>query len=639
MTTASLCIAPEDLYLYNHGQLFRAYRTFGAHLHERGGVTGVRFTVWAPHAEEVRVVGHFNEWQGGRNPLERMGTTGVWSCFVPGLEEGALYKYEIVGPGGNIRHKADPFAFRAERRPGTSSVVARLDGYIWTDASWMKRKTKKPPYGQPMLIYEVHLGSWRADGPELFRTYADLADELVEYVSAHGFTHIELLPITEHPLDRSWGYQTTGYFAATSRYGPPEGLQLLVDRCHRHGIGVLLDWVPGHFCKDDHGLRLFDGTTLYEDADPRRAEKSLWGTLAFDFGKPEVHSFLISNALFWLDVYHIDGFRVDAVASMLDLRFDKPAHQHTRNRHGGWEHLEALDFLRKLNETVYRYYPDTLMMAEDSSAWPGVTSPTYAGGLGFNYKWNMGWMNDILRYMEADPADRQSLHHCVTFSMMYAYSENYILPLSHDEVVHGKRSLLLKMPGTYEEKFANLRLFYGYFLCFPGKKLLFMGGEFGQYDEWKDAETLDWQLLDYPMHASMHRCVQDLIRLYGSRPVLWECDHEPRGFRWIDADNAGQSVVSFVRRGVKSRAHAIVICNFSRTDYPRFRIGVPSASAYRVVFNSDAAEYGGAGRSMPPLVKANKIKQHEMPHSIELPVPPLTCLVLEPASGAKERQP
>ncbi|TMV45598.1 1,4-alpha-glucan branching protein GlgB [Paenibacillus mesophilus] len=637
MATVSPYVTSDDLYLYNHGQLFRAYRTFGAHLCRIGGAKGVRFTVWAPNANEVSVVGDFNGWEGAGHRLQRNGTTGVWSGFVPGIREGTIYKYELVDRHGGKRLKADPFAFQAELRPGTASVVTRLDGFRWNDAGWMRRKRKYPPYERPMLIYEVHLGSWRLDGPEQFRTYRQLAEELVDYVESRGYTHIEVLPLTEHPLDLSWGYQTTGYYAATSRYGPPEGLQTLVDSCHRRGIGVVLDWVPGHFCKDDHGLRLFDGTTLYEDANPGRAEKPLWGTLAFDFAKPEIHSFLISNAMFWLDVYHIDGLRVDAVASMIDLHFDKPPELRTYNRHGGTEHLEALEFLRKLNETVFRFYPDSLMIAEDSSAWPGVTAPTYKGGLGFNYKWNMGWMNDMLRYMETDPAHRPARHSLVTFSMMYAYSENYMLPLSHDEVVHGKRSLLNKMPGCYEEKFANLRLFYGYWTAFPGKKLLFMGGEFGQFDEWKDAEALDWMLLDYPMHGAMHRYMKDLSAIYAKKPALWERDHAPEGFQWIDADNAAQSIVTFIRRGKKATSHLIAICNFSRNLYPVFRLGVPSGSVYRIIFNSDAPEYGGSGQYMPGRTKADRLKLHGQPFSVELPVPPLTFLLLEPAPSAVKR--
>lgn len=630
MTTLSPQLSPEELYLFNHGRLYQAYRTFGAHMHEQEGVRGVRFAVWAPHARAVGVTGDFNGWQEEANPLERIGTTGIWAGFIPGLEAGTAYKYVIAGADGHLRLKADPFAFRSELRPRTASIVADLERFEWSDDDWRTHKRLNPPYEQPMLIYEVHLGSWRIDEPEQFRSYRELADELVDYAVTMGFTHIEVLPLTEHPLDRSWGYQATGYYAATSRYGPPEGLQMLVDRCHNKGIGVILDWVPGHFCKDDHGLRLFDGSPLYEHADPRIAEKPLWGTLAFDFGKTEVQSYLISNAMFWLDVFHIDGIRVDAVASMIDLHFDKPPDMHTFNRHGGTEHLEALEFLRKMNETVFLHYPDTLMIAEDSSAWPGVTAPTYLGGLGFNYKWNMGWMNDSLRYFETDPSERPARHSLITFSMLYAYSENYILPLSHDEVVHGKRSLLNKMPGTYEEKFANLRLLYGYWMTHPGKKLLFMGGEFGQFDEWKDAESLDWQLLRYPLHAAMQRYVRDLADLYAAEGAFWERDHSPDGFQWIDADNAGQSVISFIRRPRNARRELIVVCNFSRQAYPSFRIGVPSGAVHRLIFNSDSPDYGGSGNRMPRRFKAARKPFHGQLFSLEIPLPPLTMLVLEP---------
>lgn len=636
MTAVTPLLAPDILYLFNHGRLFHAYRTLGAHMHVSDGVAGVRFAVWAPNARDVRVAGDFNGWAGEGCSLARLGTTGVWAGFVPGVGEGAAYKYEIVGADGRTRLKADPYAFRSELRPGTASIVARLDRYRWQDGEWAERKRRHPPYERPMLVYEAHLGSWRLDAPERFRTYAQLADELVDYVASMGYTHIEVLPLTEHPLDRSWGYQATGYFSATSRYGPPEGLQALVDRCHARGIGVILDWVPGHFCKDDHGLRLFDGTPLYEPADPRIAEKPLWGTLAFDFGKAEVQSFLISDAIFWLDVFHLDGLRVDAVASMIDLHFDKPPSMHVLNRHGGSENLDALDFLRKLNETVFRYFPDTLMIAEDSSAWPGVTSPTYLGGLGFNYKWNMGWMNDALRYMETDPSQRSAKHSLLTFSLLYAFSENYVLPLSHDEVVHGKRSLLNKMPGSYEEKFANLRLFYGYWMTHPGKKLLFMGGEFGQFDEWKDAEGLDWVVLQYPLHEAMQRYVRDLNALYAAEDALWERDHAPDGFEWIDADNAAQSVLSYVRRARDPRRHLVVVCNFSRQSYPAFRIGVPTGAVHRVILNSDAPGYGGTGCRVPRQAKAARKPLHGQPFSLEIPLPALSFLLLEPERLAVE---
>jgi len=616
----------EDLYLFNTGQLFRAYQTFGAHPMTIDGREGVRFVVWAPNAREVSVVSDSNDWGQGKPgyPLEPVGTTGVWCGFVTEMGEGDRYKYAILNANGELVLKSDPHAIHCELRPRTASIVAELDRYRWKDQSWMARKQTESPYDKPMLIYEVHLGSWRMDAPEQFRTYEELSSELVEYVKGMGYTHIELLPLTEHPFDRSWGYQATGYYAATSRYGPPEGLQLLVDRCHQAGVGVLLDWVPGHFCKDEHGLRLFDGTPLYESPDSRLAEKTTWGTLAFDFAKPEVCSFLISNALFWLDRYHIDGLRVDAVASMIDLHFDKQDDAKTFNRYGGTEHIEALAFLRKLNEMVFQHYPHTLMMAEDSSSYPQVTSPTYLGGLGFNYKWNMGWMNDMLRYMETDPIDRPSRHTLITFSMLYAFSENYVLPLSHDEVVHGKRSLLNKMPGSYEEKFANLRLFYGYWMAHPGKKLLFMGGEFGQFDEWKDFAGLDWQVAQFPMHAGMNDYVKDLNATYLSDEALWEQDHSSYGFEWIDVNNAEQCMLSFQRMGRHSPHPTVAVCNFSRQSHSEYRIGVSVPGRYRLQLNSDERRYGGSGQLVPLVALAEPVPMHGKPYSIVVPIPMLS---------------
>ncbi|RKP57223.1 1,4-alpha-glucan branching protein GlgB [Cohnella endophytica] len=628
MQASPVLVSSDDLYLFNTGQLFRAYRTFGAHLAEREGQSGVRFVVWAPNAREVNVVGDFNGWNSDYRivDLAQIGTTGVWAGFGPGLGEGARYKYEVASANGEKMLKSDPFGFQSELRPSTASIVTSLHHYEWHDQDWQSSGKSRAPYEKPMLIYEVHLASWRMDGPEQFRDYGRLADELVDYVCGLGYTHIELLPITEHPLDRSWGYQATGYYAATSRYGPPEGLQKLIDRCHGRGIGVLLDWVCGHFCKDDHGLRLFDGSPLYENADYRRAEKPLWGTLAFDFGKPQVLSFLLSNALFWLDVYHIDGLRVDAVASMIDMNFDKPDSMRTVNRYGGTEDIEALHFLRKLNETVFRYYPESLMMAEDSSSYPAVTSPTYVGGLGFNYKWNMGWMNDMLRYMETDPAHRSSRHSLITFSLHYAFSENYVLPLSHDEVVHGKRSMLNKMPGAYPEKFANLRLFYGYWMTHPGKKLLFMGGEFGQFDEWKDYAGLDWDLLRYPLHDSMLRYMERLNQTYRHYPALWESDHKPEGFEWIDVNNASQCMLTFQRNGNSSESSQpiVTVCNFSREAYSVYRIGVARPGCYNLVLNSDEADFGGSGSAMPSRVSSTDVPLHGKPYSIEVPVPALS---------------
>jgi 1,4-alpha-glucan branching enzyme len=630
MQAVPYMLSQEDLYLFNTGQLFHAYRNLGAHATEWSGKSGVRFAVWAPNARSVSVVGDFNSWNGSDYRMEKAGTTGIWVLFVPEIGEGERYKYELIDVHGERRLKSDPFAFRSELRPQTASVVARLDSYEWQDDAWMEHKRRNPPYERPMLTYEVHLGSWRMDAPEQFRTYEELADELVEYVADMGYTHIELLPLTEHPLDRSWGYQATGYYSATSRYGPPEGLQKLVDRCHQKGIGVLLDWVPGHFCRDDHGLRLFDGTALFEHSDDRLADKPLWGTLAFDFGKPEVVSFLISNALFWMDVYHIDGLRVDAVASMIDLHFDKSEDRKTYNRYGTSEHLEALDFIRTLNETVFRHYPDSLMIAEDSSAYPAVTMPVYLGGLGFNYKWNMGWMNDMLKYMETDPDQRSSHHSLMTFSLWYAFSENYVLPLSHDEVVHGKRSLLHKMPGSYPEKFANLRLLYGYWMAHPGKKLLFMGSEYGQFDEWKDFAGLDWKLLSYPLHDSMHRFMRRLNRLYAEMPQLWECDHLADAFTWIDVNNAQQSILSFSRSARSTETPVIVICNFSRHTYPAYRFGVPLQGRYRLLLNSDEADYGGSGHPVPEDTEADDPPMHGKPYSLEVPLPALTCQIWIP---------
>jgi 1,4-alpha-glucan branching enzyme len=627
MQGSPVLVSSDDLFLFNTGQLFRAYRTFGAHVMTFEEQSGVRFVVWAPYAREISVVGDFNGWNGVREPvsLKRVGTTGVWVGFAPGLKEGIRYKYEILNSSGERQLKTDPFGFQSELRPNTASIVTSLETYDWHDQEWMDRRRQNPPYDRPVLIYEVHLASWRMDGPEHFRSYEQLANELVDYVSSMGYTHIEIMPLTEHPLDRSWGYQATGYYAATSRYGPAEGLKRLVERCHQQDIGVLLDWVPGHFCKDDHGLRLFDGSALYENADYKRAEKPLWGTLAFDFGKPEVQSFLLSNALFWLDVYHIDGLRVDAVASMIDMNFDKPESMRTNNRYGGTEDVNALAFLRKLNEIVFLHYPESLMMAEDSSSYPAVTSPTYLGGLGFNYKWNMGWMNDMLRYMETDPSHRSSQHSLITFSLLYAYTENYVLPLSHDEVVHGKHSLLNKMPGTYFEKFANLRLFYGFWISHPGKKLLFMGGEFGQFDEWKDYAGLDWELLQYPQHERMQKYVRELNRKYRNNGELWERDHDQGGFEWIDVNNASQCMLSFQRNSKQSEASFVVaICNFSRDAFPRYRIGVSRLGSYNLLLNSDEADYGGTGFHLPMTVSADDIPLHGKPYSIEVPVPALS---------------
>ncbi|MFF2887743.1 1,4-alpha-glucan branching protein GlgB [Paenibacillus sp. NPDC057967] len=624
-------LSEEDVYLFNHGSSYHSYRFMGAHLAEASGIAGVRFAVWAPSAREARVIGSFNGWDGSGHVMRRIGTTGVHMLFIPHLTEGALYKYELVTEDGTPIRKADPYAFSSERRPGTASVVTSLGGFDWNDREWNLHKSRHTPYASPLLIYEAHAGSWKIKGKEVFYTYEELADELVPYVAELGYTHIELMPLAEHPLDQSWGYQVTGFYSATSRYGSPKGLMRFVDACHQHSLGVILDWVPGHFCKDDHGLRLFDGSPLYEGYDTNRAELPLWGTLAFDFSRREVISFLISSALFWMDLYHIDGLRVDAVANMLNLHMDKPPHMHTYNEFGGRDNLDALRFLKRLNEMVFHYYPDALMLAEDSSAWPAVTSPTYQGGLGFNFKWNMGWMNDMLRYMSLHPNDRPHHHHLITFSLCYAFSENYVLPLSHDEVVHGKRSLLNKMPGSYEEKFAQLRLFYGYWMTHPGKKLLFMGGEWGQFDEWKDGDMLDWMVLGYDSHRDMLGYVRALNNEYRSLPSLWEKDAEPEGFQWIDVHNAQQSVISFIRRGRSS--FSVIIANFSNRDYRDYRIGVPDPGEYEIRIHSGGILSGAAASAQPNGYCTEDVSWHGQDQSISIHLPPYTFMLLAPRTG------
>ncbi|WP_152667693.1 1,4-alpha-glucan branching protein GlgB [Aneurinibacillus tyrosinisolvens] len=606
--------------------IYCSYQTLGAHVAECSGAKGIAFSVWAPNAQKIRVLGDFNAWSGEAHEMKQTRKPGIWSLFIPALQDGDLYKYEIHTRQGDVFLKADPYAFYSEVRPGTASVIAALDTYTWHDGDWMRSRGKQSWLHKPVNIYEVHLGSWKRKADGAFYTYRELADELIEYVLEMGFTHIEVLPLTEHPLDGSWGYQTTGYFSATSRYGKPEDFMYFVDCCHQHGIGIIMDWVPGHFCKDNHGLRMFDGTPLYEYKDGKRADTGEWGTLAFDLGKPEVQSFLISSALFWFDVYHIDGLRVDAVASMLYLDFGKREGEWTPNRHGGRENLEAIDFLRKLNETIFRLYPDALMMAEESTAWPLVSAPVYLGGLGFNYKWNMGWMNDMLRYTEMDPIHRKWHHELLTFSFYYAFSENFVLPLSHDEVVHGKKSLISKMPGDYWRKFAGLRVLYAYMAAHPGKKLLFMGGEFGQFDEWNEAGQLTWNVLDYDMHQKLQDYVKELNHIYQEEAALWAKDHEPEGFEWIDPHDYSQSIVTFMRKGVAEGEFIVVVCNFTPVVYEQYRIGVPRPGTYCEWFNSDREEYGGSGQVNEPEIEAEDIPWHNQSLSMAIKVPPLACV-------------
>lgn len=625
-----MTLSGDDIYLFHQGSLFHSYRSLGAQLLKGKGQGGVRFAVWAPNAREVRVVGSFNGWDGSQHIMNRAGESGLWELYVPGLGAGEVYKYELIGASGKRTLKADPYAFYAEVRPNTASIVYPLDDYRWGDAAWQRAKRRSRPYQKPLNIYEAHLGTWKIHGIEDFLSYRELADQLVDYAAGMGYTHIELMPVMEHPFDRSWGYQITGFYAPTSRYGAPDDLKYLIDRCHQKGMGVILDWVPGHFCKDDHGLRLFDGTPLYEPADSRRAEKRDWGTLAFDFGRPEVMSFLISNAIYWMDQFHADGLRIDAVASMLDLSFGKSSGDWEPNRLGGTENLEAVAFIRKLNEAVFGLYPQALMMAEDSSDYPLVTRPTDIGGLGFNYKWNMGWMNDMLKYMEMDPLFRKDHHQLLTFSFMYTFNENYVLPFSHDEVVHGKKSLLDKMPGDYWQKFANLRVLFSYLMTHPGKKLLFMGGEIGQFSEWKDLEQVDWHLLDYEMHAKMQDFVRELNHFYREEPALWKHDHEPDGFEWIDPHDSSQSIISFIRKGSMQKETLVVICNFTPVVRHGYRIGVPWKGTYEEVWNSDRREFGGSGVVNVEPVPSEPAAWHGRPQSIAVTIPPLAAVILRP---------
>jgi len=618
-------ITQEELFLFNCGSSHHSYRFMGAHPIRWRGKPGVRFAVWAPEAKRVAVVGDDLGWDTEGACLEQVGSTGVHIGFVETISPGSRYKYRIVTAEDDIVLKSDPYAFYSERRPSTASIVYGLPEFTWSDHAWYKTQQKTPSYNQPLLIYEVHAGSWRIKGKEHYYTYEELVEMLIPYVLEWGYTHIEFLPLMEHPLDQSWGYQVTGFYSPTSRYGTPEQLKHFINECHRHGIGVILDWVPGHFCKDAHGLRRFDGSPLYEGADWKRAELPLWGTLSFDYAKSEVVSFLISNAIYWIEQFHFDGLRVDAVATMLDLHMDKPPELHTLNADGGRLNLNAIAFLRALNETVFHYYPHLLMLAEDSSSYASVTKPTDLGGLGFNYKWNMGWMNDMLRYMASSPADRTQQHHLVTFSIWYAFSENYVLPLSHDEVVHGKRSLLNKMWGSYEQKFAQLRLFYGYWIAHPGKKLLFMGGEWGQYDEWKDEHMLDWEVLQYESHQRMHRYVKELNHLYRSLPVLWQNDFDPACFQWIDVNNASQSQLSFIRKSESGML--LAIANFSLNHYCEYRIGTPMSGIYTLLLHSNEVKYGGNTTVVQRDVYSEEIPMHGQAYSISIELPPFTFLL------------
>ncbi|MDC3417636.1 1,4-alpha-glucan branching protein GlgB [Aquibacillus salsiterrae] len=624
----SISVYEQDVFLFHQGTNYYSHHLLGCHHVTQNKQSGLCFAVWAPRARAVEVAFDRNNWTGNNYSLDRVNEEGLWVGFFTDIKPNTCYKYRITPMHGPAFLKADPYARRAEVRPRTASVTPSVAKYRWKDSKWEAKKKRSNPHQEPINIYEVHLGSWRIKEDGSFYTYKELADRLIPYVKELGYTHLELLPLAEHPYDLSWGYQITGYFAVTSRYGTPNEFKYFVDQCHEHELGVIMDWVPGHFCKDAHGLRQFDGEPLYEYKDSRRAEKKSWGTLTFDFGRPEVQSFLISNAIFWFDEYHIDGLRVDAVASMTSLNFDRnDGEEQLENGYGGDENLEAIAFLKKLNEVVFRYFPGALMMAEDSSDLPGVSKPTYLGGLGFNFKWNMGWMNDMLQFMEYDPVYRKWHHNLLTFSFMYTYNENFVLPLSHDEVVHGKKSLLNKMPGDQWQQFANLRLLYGYMITHPGKKLLFMGGEFGQYIEWRDQHELDWLLLDYPLHNQLFDYVKELNHFYRNHPSLFSLDHHPSGFEWIDPHNVDQSIICFQRKSEDPSEMLLILCNFTPNVYYNYKIGVPTPGQYKEIFNSDAASFGGSDQCNTGLHDSFFKKWHGYDQHIQVKVPPLAISI------------
>jgi 1,4-alpha-glucan branching enzyme len=623
-------IYPTDfqMHLFHEGTFYQSYQLFGAHILNDGGCVVTRFCVWAPNARIVRVVGDFNNWNGTECTLHRVNGEGIWMLIIPGNLDGCLYKYEIITLAGDRLLKSDPFAFYSEKRPNTASVVYRPDGYQWEDFKWQQKRVKSQSFSEPIFIYELHLGSWKKKDNGEFLSYKELVGELIPYVLEHGFTHIELLPLVEHPLDASWGYQGTGYYSPTSRYGSPHDLMYFIDQCHQKGIGVILDWVPGHFCKDAHGLYQFDGTHLYSYEHKLDRENEVWGTANFDLGKPEVISFLISNAIYWMEYFHIDGFRLDAVANIIYW----PNSQEKRSN------LLGIDFLKKLNQVVTEFDPNALMIAEDSTDWPQVTAPVHYDGLGFQYKWNMGWMNDILEYMETPANERSQVHHKITFSLLYAFTENYVLPFSHDEVVHGKKSLLNKMPGDYWQKFAQLRLMLGYMIAHPGKKLLFMGFELGQFDEWKDKEQLDWELIEFDMHRKLNAYVKELTKIYKRSKPLYELDHLQSGFEWIDVNNCDQSIFSFIRKGKSDGDFFIIVCNFTEKIYSNYKIGVPYELKYREIFNSDQNEFGGSGQLNKKILKVEEEEFHGRSYTIQMNIPPFGVSILRPVKSRKERK-
>jgi 1,4-alpha-glucan branching enzyme len=621
-----------DKYLIGAGRHWQLYDKMGAHVRDVDGQSGVNFSVWAPNAQSIQVVGDFNHWDGRQHAMQKHIPCGIWELFIPHATQGQKYKFRMRMQDGSVVDKTDPFGFFAELPPRTASIVQRLDHYQWGDHSWLRQRAEQNSLDRPISIYEVHLGSWRKreGGVHGWMNYRDIAHELVAYCREMNFTHIELLPISEHPFTGSWGYQTVGYFSATSRYGTPEDFMYFVDHCHQNNIGVIIDWVPAHFPKDGHGLRRFDGSALYEHEDPRQGEHPDWGTMIFNFGRNEVRNFLISNALFWLDKYHIDGLRVDAVASMLYLDYSRKEGEWVPNQYGGRENIEAIHLLREFNEQAHAQFPGVLTIAEESTAWPGVSKPTTYGGLGFSIKWNMGWMNDTLRYMRHDPIHRQYHHDELTFSLIYAFTENFALPLSHDEVVHGKGALIAQMAGDLWQKFANLRLLYSYMWTHPGKKLLYMGSELAQWHEWNYDEQLQWDLLQWDTHRGIQKLVADLNRLIVSEPALHEVDFRGEGFEWIDCMNRADSVLSYVRRARDPHDFVVVVCNFTPV-VRQYRLGLPRGGYYREIFNSDSQFYGGSNVGNHPGIHADDhYGHHGRPVSMQISLPPLATVVFKP---------
>ena len=623
-------ISDLDRHLFAQGTHYQIFDKLGAHFMTLDGIDGVLFAVWAPNAKRISVIGDFNSWDGRRNPMRSLENSGIWELFIPSLKQNDNYKFEIKSNDNSLLTKTDPFGSFQELRPGTASLVYNIDSYEWHDEGWLDKRNSKSPLNGPINIYEVHLGSWKrvADENNRFMSYLELADSLIPYVKEMGYTHIELMPVEEHPFDGSWGYQVTGYYAPTSRYGNPDEFKYFVDKCHQNGIGVLLDWVPAHFPKDAHGLAKFDGTALFEHADPKQGEHPDWGTLIFNFGRNEVKNFLIANAIFWIEKYHIDGLRVDAVASMLYLDYGKNDGEWVTNMYGGNENLEAVEFMKHMNSIILGKYPNVLMIAEESTAWVGVSRPAETGGLGFNLKWNMGWMNDFLTYISKEPVHRKYHHHSLTFSMVYAYTENFVLVVSHDEVVHGKGSLIGKMPGDLWQKLANARVSLGFMMGHPGKKLLFMGSEFGQFSEWSEERELDWFLLEFEHHSNLQTYVKDLNNLYKNTESLWYDDFNGLGFKWIDCNDADLSIVSFYRIGKSEKDITIFVCNFTPVPYLNHSIGVPFAGTFTEVLNSDDEKYGGSGIINVENLTSEPKEWNNFENSVNLKVPPLGMVVL-----------